>query len=82
MTPPLASIVDWGALGQVVLASLVGGIGVTVLVSLAIAGAARSIDARRDGSSVAATVLGLAAGLAVAACAAAVVGGILLMTSK
>lgn len=82
MSTPAATIVDWAALGQVVLASFVGGIGVTVLVSLAIAAAARSTDARRAGSAVGATVFGLAAAVALAACAAAVVGGIALMIAK
>ena len=82
MSAPLGTLVDWSALGQVVLASFAGGVGVTVLVSLAIAGAAHSMDARRAGSGVAATVLGIGAAVALAACAAAVVGGILLMTAK
>jgi hypothetical protein len=44
-----APVVDWGALGQVVLYSLAAGIGVAVCVSLAIFGAARFAEVRRSG---------------------------------
>ena len=44
-----SQIVDWGTLGKVALASLVAGVGVTLIFSLAIVGAARFADMRRDG---------------------------------
>lgn len=79
---PLASIVDWGALGQVVLASFIGGVGVTVLVSFAIAAATRSVDARRSGHSGTASVFGFLAVAAGGACLAMAAGGVLLMITK
>jgi hypothetical protein len=79
---PLAAIVDWDALLEVVVASFVAGIGAPSAFAIAILGAARFADFRSDGRSVAA---GLFAALTVAAlafCAAAVVFGIVLVASK
>ena len=44
----IATVVDWAALRDVVVASLVAGVGVTVAFSLAILGATRFADMRRD----------------------------------
>jgi len=44
-----APVVDWEALGKVVLYSLAAGIGVAVCVSLAILGATRFAEVRRSG---------------------------------
>jgi hypothetical protein len=78
----VATVVEWSALGKVVVASLVLGTGVTGAFSIAILGATRAAENRRDGNSaVAATFLVLAA-LGLAACAAAVVLGIVVMTTK
>ena len=44
----LAEIVDWKALGDVIIASLVAGVGVTLCFSLAILGATRFADMRRE----------------------------------
>jgi hypothetical protein len=82
MTPVLASIVDWEALGKVVMASFVAGVGVTLSFSIAIAGVTRFADLRRDGRVVGAAfyaVLG-AAGFAVTI--AALVAGLIVMTTK
>jgi hypothetical protein len=78
----IATVVDWAALRDVVVASLAAGVGVTVAFSLAILGLTRLADMRRDGKAVGAwAYAGLAiAGLAVSA--TAVVYGIILMTSK
>lgn len=78
----IATVVDWAALRDVVVASLAAGVGVTVAFSLAILGLTRFADMRRDGKAFEGwAYAGLAiAGLAVSA--TAVVYGIILMTSK
>lgn len=78
----IATVVDWAALRDVVVASLAAGVGVTVAFSLAIMGLTRFAEMRRDGKTVGAwSYAGLAiAGLGVSA--TAVVYGIILMTSK
>jgi hypothetical protein len=77
-----ASIVDWKALGEVVLYSLAAGVGVGAAFSLAIRGSVRLAELRRDGRApeAAAYALLTVAGLAVSA--AAVGYGIYLMTQK
>ena len=76
------SIVDWQALGEVILVSFGAGVGVTLAFSLALLGAIRFADMRRDHRLVEATVYAVigVAGLAVSL--AAVVIGIVLMTQK
>lgn len=77
----IATIVDWHALLQVILASLIAGIGATVAFSLAILGATRFADLRRDENPVAWGYGALAfAGLA--ATLAAVAFGIYVITAK
>ncbi len=82
MSAVLAEIVDGKALWQVVAASLAGGVGVTIAFSLAIAGAVRWIDLRRDNRPVEAGVFAVVGLLGIAVSLAAIVGGILVMTSK
>jgi len=78
----LATIVEVQDLWRTVVSALVAGVGVTVVFSLAIYGATRFADTRRDerplasGAAAALTVLALAATLA------SVVLGIVAMTSK
>jgi uncharacterized membrane protein YidH (DUF202 family) len=79
---PLGSVVDWDAIGKVVIAAFVAGIGVTVVFATAIYGATRFADMRRDGRSGEALALGVFTALALAACAGAVVLGIVVMTQK
>ena len=77
-----ASVVDWAALGKVVVASLIAGVGVTLCFSLAVAGATRFAEMRRDSRAVEATlyaVLGLAG---LAATIVSVVLAIVVMTKK
>jgi uncharacterized membrane protein YidH (DUF202 family) len=78
----LASVVDTDALLQTVLASLVAGVGITIAFSIAIWGAVRAAEARRDERPVAAGggVLILVGALAL--CAAAVALGVVAMMSK
>jgi hypothetical protein len=79
---PIAEIVDVGDLINVVWTSVVAGIGVCFVFSLAIIGWARAADMRREGHGVATVVyLGLAfASFAVVM--ALVVFGVIVMTAK
>jgi hypothetical protein len=77
-----AQIVDWAALGDVVVASLAAGIGLTLCYSLAIAGAARFADMRRKGRPVEAVFYAVLAAAGLAATAASIVVGIIVMTTK
>ena len=62
----VATVVEWGALLKTAVAGLVGGVGITFAFSVAIFGAARFADLRRDGRTLEAVgaaglfVLGLA----------------------
>jgi hypothetical protein len=78
----LATVVDTGALLKTVAAAFVAGVGVTFIFSLAILGAARFADLSRDGRRVAAASFGALAIVALAAAAAAVTIGIIVMTRK
>lgn len=76
----LATIVDWGALGQTALAALLAGVGVALLFSIAILGASKVSDPTRE-LGLAGTVL--FGGLAVAGVlgtVAAIVFGLVVMT--
>ncbi len=78
----LATIVETDALLKTVAAAFVAGVGVTLIFSLAIMGAARFADFSRDGRPVAAVAFGALALVALTAAAAAVTIGIIVMTSK
>lgn len=82
MVSLLATVVDTSALAKVVLYSLVGAIGVTTAFSLAILGAVRFADMRRDDRSIEAGAFALLAAVATAASLGAVVIGIVVMMSK
>ena len=77
-----AKIVDWGSLLQVVWVSLVGGVGLTAVFSVAVLGAVRSVDFVRAGRRVAAGAFGALALVALAASLAAILYGIALMAGK
>ena len=77
-----ASVIDWNALGKVVLYSLVAGLGVPAVYSIAVLGAARSTDAqreRRGGQATAYAILALVCGVA---CLGAIGYGVYLLTLK
>jgi hypothetical protein len=77
------SVVDWGKLGQVVVYSLLSGVGVALCFSLAILGATRFADARRgNGGGGAAVGYAILAAGGLAATVAAAVVAIIVMTSK
>jgi hypothetical protein len=77
-----ASVVDWSALGKVVLYSAIAGVGVPAVYGFAVLGAARSTDAQRARRGGRATAYALLALLGGAACLAAIAFGIVLMTQK
>jgi hypothetical protein len=78
----LAVVVETKELVETVIASLVGGIGVTVVFSIAIWGSARFADLSRNDRPVAAAGAAAVAVLALAVTAASIVLGIVVMTSK
>jgi hypothetical protein len=78
----IATIVEGKALLETVLASVVAGVGVTFVFSIAIWGVARFVDLSRGERPVAAGAAAAVAATALAATAAAVVVGILVMTGK
>ena len=83
MTGLLAdSVIDWAALLNVLWASLLGGVGVTGVFSLALLGATRAGDLRRDGRVAAATAYAVLTAVAGAAVLAALVFGVIVMTAK
>ena len=83
MSVPVAdSVIDWGALLDVLWASVLGGVGVTGTFALAILGGTRAVILRREGHVVAAAAFGLLMALATAVVVAAVVFGVIVMTSK
>lgn len=78
----IATIVEGKELLETIGASIVAGVGVTFVFSLAIWGAARFADLSRSERPLAAGAAALTAVLALAATAAAVVIGIVAMTNK
>jgi hypothetical protein len=78
----MAVLVDTRELAETVVASLVAGVGATVVFSIAIWGAARFADLNRSERPVAAGGAAALTILALAATAASVVLGIIAMTSK
>ncbi|HSR94464.1 MAG TPA: hypothetical protein VLK56_06315 [Solirubrobacterales bacterium] len=78
----MATIVQTGDLVQTVIASLIAGVGITAVFSVAIWSGARFVDLSRDGRALAAGAAAALGTLALVATVAAVVVGILVMTSK
>ncbi|MEK6252435.1 MAG: hypothetical protein AABM43_10920 [Actinomycetota bacterium] len=78
----VATIVETKELLQTVAASVIAGVGVTIVFSIAVYGATRFADLSRDDRPFAATAAIVTALVAFAACIAAVVVGIVVMTHK
>jgi hypothetical protein len=78
----MAVVVETKELVETVVASLIAGVGVTVVFSIAIWGAARFADLSRSERPLAAGGAAALAGLALAVTLAAVVLGIVVMTKK
>ena len=77
-----ATVVETKELLETVAYSLIAGVGVAIVFSLAIYGATRFADLSRDERPAAAAVAAAIAGLALAATIGAVVVGIIAMTQK
>lgn len=78
----MATLVETKELAETVIASVIAGVGITAIFSVAIWGGARFADLSRDGRQLAAGAAAALGGLALLATLAAVVVGILVMTSK
>jgi hypothetical protein len=78
----VATIVQTDVLWKLIVAALAAGIGITTGFAVAIYGSTRFLDFRREGRDIAAWTFGAVAALAVAAFAAAVAFGIVVMTNK
>jgi hypothetical protein len=78
----MAVVVETRQLLETVIASLVAGVGITVVFSVAIWGVARFADLNRNERPLAAGAAAAMAGLAVLTTLAAVIFGIVVMSSK
>jgi hypothetical protein len=78
----MATIVETRDLIETVIASLVAGVGITAVFSVAIWGSARFVDLSRSGRPLAAGAAATLGVLAAVTTCAAVVAGIVVMTSK
>jgi hypothetical protein len=79
---PLAEIVDWGTIGEVIGYSLLAGVGLSMAFSLTLLGAIRFADNRRAGKDAKATAFAVLGVLGMAATLGALVLGIVVMTTK
>jgi hypothetical protein len=82
MAAVTATVVDTKALLETVVYSLVAGVGVTLIFSIAIFGSARFAEMGREGRTGSALAFGALALLAIAAFAGAITVAIIVMTSK
>ncbi len=78
----LTAFIDTGALAKTVAAAFVSGVGITLIFSVAIYGAARFGELGREGRSSAAILHGTLAAIAGLAFVATIVVGIIVMTTK
>jgi hypothetical protein len=78
----LATVVETKQLLQTVAVSVIAGVGLTIVFSIAVYGATRFADLSRDERPMAAAIAVVTAVVAFLACIAAVVVGIVVMTSK
>ena len=76
------AVVDWAVLGQLVVAALAGGLGLTLAFSVAIYGATRFVDLRRARHSALAGAFAVLAVVALAVVAAGTVYGISILADK
>ena len=77
-----ATMLETKELLETVAVSVIAGVGVTIVFSIAVYGATRFADLSRDQRPIAATAAVVAAVVAFAVCVAAVVFGIVVMTHK
>jgi hypothetical protein len=76
------TVVDWDKILQVIYSSLGVALAFSVAFSLAVAGSTRFAEERRDGTAARAAVWAVLATLGVVVCIAAIVLGIVVMTTK
>jgi hypothetical protein len=79
---PLASVVDWGQILQVVEAGLVAGVGISVAFSLLLLGTVRAGEAQQQSRTGAVIGYSLVAVLAVAICVGAIAFAVITMLAK
>lgn len=82
MSGVAGAIADPAKLGQVVLYSLIAGVGISAVLGLAVSGAAALLDALRERRNAAAAAWGTLTTVCVVGIAAAIVLGIVVMSSK
>jgi hypothetical protein len=78
----MAGLIDTSALLKMAYSSLAAGVGVTVVFSIAILGAIRSSDMRREQRSAAATAYAALAGVGIVVAVAITVYGLVLVAHK
>jgi hypothetical protein len=78
----LSAIVDKDALVKMLWTASLAGIGVTAAFGVAIVGAARAVDAGRDGRPIDAALFGLLGAFALAVVGGAIAYGIVVMIEK
>jgi hypothetical protein len=78
----LAAILETKELLETVAVSVIAGVGVAIVFSIAVYGATRFADLSRDERPIAATAAAVTGVVAFLACIAAAVIGIIVMTSK
>ena len=78
----LATIVDTKDLWQTIVGAIVAGLGTTFVFSIGILGAARFAEANRQGRGLEAGLYGALAVVGLAATGAAIVIGVIVMSSK
>lgn len=78
----MIAAIDWGALGEAAWVSVVIGLGVLLIATVAVTASLRSQDARAIGQGSAATAFGAVTVVCVIGLVAAVVIGIYIMTDK
>jgi len=78
----IATIVDLGTLGKVILYSLIAGVGVSLVFSLGVSSAAGLADAVRQRRTLAGALWGLTAAVCLAGSLAAIVLGVAAMSTK
>jgi NCAIR mutase (PurE)-related protein len=77
-----ADIVDWGVLFEMIYQALAAGVGVALAFSIAVAGSTRFADEVRENRMTRAALYGVIAIAGLLAVLAAIVLGIVVMTSK
>jgi hypothetical protein len=75
-------VVDWDKIFEVVYSSLGVALAVSIAFSVAVAGSTRFAEERRGGTAARATVWAVLAAIGIAVCIAAIVLGIVVMTTK